>query len=118
MSAATSKIIEKAQAAMERAGYREHKWTPALVIDHLLDRAEKAEVELAEAKRQKDNCGGENCMGYRLDGAANWVREELLLEAEAVLTAESLFRAQGRHVPDVEWLAYPAVRRAMERWKK
>lgn len=83
----------------------------------LLDRAEKAERELAEAKRQMDNCGGENCMGYRLDGAANWVREELLLEADAVLTAESHFRAQGRHVPDVEWLAYPAVRRALERGK-
>jgi len=51
MSDETAKIIEKAQAAMERAGYREHKWTPALAIDHLLDRAEKAEHELAEAEK-------------------------------------------------------------------
>lgn len=50
MSDATDKIIEKAQAAMVRSGYREHKWTPATVIDHLLFRAEKAERELAELR--------------------------------------------------------------------
>jgi len=47
------------------------------------------ERQLAEARDKLKNCGQENCMGYKLDTAANWVREERLTEVrEAGRTAQ------------------------------
>ena len=47
--------------------------------------------QLAEAKEKLKRCGQENCMGYRLDDAANWVREERLEEAKGKLEAADAF---------------------------
>jgi hypothetical protein len=41
----------------------------------------EAEAEVARLREQLARCGGENCMGYREDGVARWVREERLLAA-------------------------------------
>ena len=45
------------------------------------------ERQLAESRGKLKHCGQENCMGYRLSDAANWVREERLIEAQGKLEA-------------------------------
>lgn len=37
---------------------------------------------LREAAQELQKCGRENCMGFRVDGAATWVRQERLLELQ------------------------------------
>lgn len=37
--------------------------------------------EIERLRLQIKRCGGEACMGYRVDGAAHWVRAERLVEA-------------------------------------
>ena len=49
--------------------------------------AERRREALEEAQGKLKHCGQENCMGYKLDDAANWVREERLIEARGKLDA-------------------------------
>ncbi len=63
--------LAEAQDAMEKA----------LVVELGL------RAELAKVQGKLEHCGQENCMGYRLSDAANWVREERLIEAQKKLDA-------------------------------
>ncbi|KKM62247.1 hypothetical protein LCGC14_1523710, partial [marine sediment metagenome] len=64
---------------------------------HLSRIANLAE-QLAEAQGKVEHCGQENCMGYKLDDAANWVREERLIEALGKLDAIAALARQGQYV--------------------
>ena len=68
---------------------RTHELPGGVIHIHATDLAgdcptcSELEAENARLQEKLKHCGQENCMGYKLDDAANWVREERLSEVEA-----------------------------------
>lgn len=64
-------------------------WAPAVqqearrTIDAVADELERLTLRAEREEAELAKCGRENCMGYKTEGVAHWVREERLKQVEA-----------------------------------
>lgn len=75
-TAALERMCRAAAALIERLAAERDRY--ARNDELQMRRAIAAEAEVAKLRAQVAKCGGENCMGYRVDGVMQWVREERL----------------------------------------
>lgn len=77
--------IAELRSAFETATRQLGEWAEAM--RKTVDERDKLRAQVEALQQKAKRCGGENCMGHRVDGVANWVREERLIECQKQVEA-------------------------------